>query len=176
MGRWENLIWHATSDLLPVLYFLFHFPTQFTSSPALLSCLWIYIYVYIYFIPALCALLKTHHWINEWMSFYNNSVFMSMFVCYRTQTSCWCTTWMCRQWMTVGSHAVRSSAPSTRTGKSGPSGAKRSSLDSSNLCVSFLNLSTNPLMSHVRADCAAVWLSQTDITNLSFYVKHCHDG
>lgn len=60
----------------------------------------------------------------------------------RTQTLCWCTTWMYRRWMTAGSHAALFSAPSTPTGKSGQSGARRSSLDNSSPCVSSLCIST----------------------------------
>lgn len=59
----------------------------------------------------------------------------------RTQTLCWCTTWMYRQWTTAGSHVVLSSAPSTQTGRSGPSGARRSWLVSWNPCVSYLYFS-----------------------------------
>lgn len=45
---------------------------------------------------------------------------------------------MFRQWTIVGSHVVLSSAPSTQTERSGPSGARRSSLDNSNPCVSYM--------------------------------------
>lgn len=139
MGRWENLIWHAMFDLLRILRFLFHFPYALLLPSVLM--LISFFKIFFFFSPIGGKTVKSLKW-------WAYATCVHVFVCVsllfaRTQTLCWCTTWMYRRWTTAGSHAALSSAPSTPTGKSGQSGARRSSLDNSSPCVSSLCISTD---------------------------------